>query len=277
MGSWGDGSGSRDGCIGAMESYVTDVTDATFQRDVIEGSGLRPVVVDFWAEWCAPCRSLGPVLESLAAEKSGAFLLGKLDVDRNPEVAQGFQVRSIPAVKAFVDGQVVDEFTGALPEPQVRGWIESLLPTGADRLCAEAAEAEAAGRLDSAEDTYRRALEADPLHPGARLGLARTLASGGRYDEARELAAALMPDPEAARVMARVRVAGWGSGDEVGPLAEARSSAARGEWRDSLEAMLRLVPAGPEAREAMLDIFAVLGDEDPLTKEYRPKLASALF
>jgi putative thioredoxin len=262
---------------GAFEAPVIEVTDQDFAEAVIEESKRRPVVVDFWADWCQPCRVLGPVLEKVATEKQGAFLLAKLDVDANRVTSQQFQVQSIPNVWAFVDGKPVDQFIGAMPEPAVREWIDKLLPSEADRGAERAMEAEREGRLDDAEAAYREALGGDPNNGPARLGLARVLAARGDLDAARELATPLLPDPEAMRLLAAIRVSEWSKEDPSDPLGRAKAAAAQGEWGSALEQLLEIVKDHLEAREAMLDVFAVLGDDDPLTREYRPKLAAALF
>lgn len=263
------------------EPVVVEVADADFPELVIEESRRRPVVVDFWAAWCQPCRVLGPILEKLAREKGGEFLLAKVDVDANPKTATQFQIQSIPSVKAFVDGRLVDEFIGAMPEQIVRQWLDRLLPTQADRGAARAREAEREGRLDEAERVYREVLEREPRHRAARLGLGRVQAQRGQWEEARELLNPLLPDPEAERVLAAVRVSEWASLDGSTPLTRAQRTAGEGHWREALEGMLAVVrddpEARPDARRAMLDVFAVLGDEDPLTREFRAKLASALF
>jgi len=258
-------------------SVVVDVTDADFADAVIEESKRRPVVVDFWAGWCQPCKTLGPILERIAEEREGEFLLAKLDVDANQRTAQQFRVMSIPNVWAFVDGKPVDQFVGAVPEPVVRDWIGRLLPTESDRDADRAMEAEREGRLDDAERGYREVLDEDVDNRAAKLGLARVLAARGELDEARELASALAPDPEAERLLAAVRVSEWAGLPSATPLDEARRAASEGRWEEALARMLAIVRDDPEARGSMLDVFDVLGDDDPLTREYRQKLATALF
>ncbi|MBI3647610.1 MAG: thioredoxin [Actinobacteria bacterium] len=257
---------------------VIEITDENFEQVVIEGSKDRPVVVDLWASWCGPCRTLGPILEKVASERDGAFLLGKLDVDANPGVASMFGVQSIPTVIAFRDGQPVTGFVGAYPEPAVNQFIDSLLPTESE-LVAEEAQAEAeAGDVEGAEQRFREALERDPENVEAKIGLARLLAAAGELDEAEDLARPLLPNPDAERAMATVRVRRWAATDEPGTLAAAKRLAAQGKWREALDGMLGALAEDRDAgREAMVDVFAVLGDEDPLVPEYRRRLASALF
>ena len=141
-----------------------DVTEQSFAADVLERSRTVPVVVDFWARWCAPCRTLGPVLEAAVDARGGEVELVKVDVEANPGLATAFGVRGIPAVKAFRDGAIVNEFTGALPRPQVERWLDTLVPSAADRLAAAGDEA-----------SLRAAVEADPSHSGARTSLAALL------------------------------------------------------------------------------------------------------
>src|SRR2546429_8727077 len=145
----------------ATEAAVVEVTDQTFVQDVIEESKRRPVVVDFWAEWCAPCRMIGPVLERLANERGGEFLLAKLDVDSNPQAAAALRIQGIPAVKAFRDGKLGDEFVGAIPEDLIHQFIDGLVPSDADRAVARAEELEAGGQAAEAERLFREAFEAD--------------------------------------------------------------------------------------------------------------------
>lgn len=261
-------------------THVVDVTDADFEQVVIEGSMQRPVVVDMWASWCAPCRTLGPILEKVANERAGAFLLAKLDVDANAvgnALLQAVQSQGIPTVVAFRDGQPVNMFIGAYPEPEVNRFIDSIVPTEAEVEADEALAEEAAGDLDSAEAGFRDALAKDPQNAEAAIGLARILVRRGEDDEARVLAEPLLPDAGAERVMSVIRVHGWASIEGTGALDLARREAAGGRWREALEGLLASFDEDPDAaRAAMVDIFATLED-DPLVAEFRPKLAARLF
>jgi putative thioredoxin len=256
---------------------VVEATDANFMDLVVEESKTRPVVVDLWATWCGPCRTLGPMLEKVAEEYDGAFLLAKLDVDANPYTAGQFGVQSIPTVIAFKDGQPVDGFVGAIPEAMVREFVGRLLPTEADREAEEAADVEASGDLAAAEAGYREAITQDANNRTARLGLARILADRGDEDEARQTLMPLLPDVEAERLLAELEIASWSRLTEPGTLASARRLAAQGRWREALDGMLGALNDDPDARQAMLEVFAVLGEDHELTPEYRRKLASALF
>jgi putative thioredoxin len=256
---------------------VVDVTDATFEQMVVEESKTRPVVVDLWAEWCGPCKSLGPILEKVAAERGGQFLLAKLDVDTNPSTAQAFGVQSIPTVVAFKDGQPVNGFVGAYPEQAVNEFVDSVLPSEADVEVEEAKAEELAGDVEGAEQAYRDALAEDPDNRDARVGLARILVQRGLLDEARELIAPVLPDAAAERVASAIRVRTWADEQETDELAEAKRLASAEQWEPALAKMLSLVRERPEAREAMIDVFNVLSEDDALVLEYRRKLASALF
>src|SRR5436190_4412909 len=260
------------------EPSVVDVTDADFMTSVVEESKRRPVLVDFWADWCGPCKQLSPVLERLAEEKGGQFLLAKVDVDRNQYTASQFRIQSIPHVWAFVGGRPVDQFVGALPEPAIREFIDHLLPTEADLEAAEASRAARSGDVETAERGFREALEEDPQNREARLGLGRLLLERGELGDAQEVLSSLVPDTEAERMLAAIRVAGWDQVPQDDALVEPKRMAAAGRWREALDAMLGAVRYSTEdreaAREAMVDMFAVLGDDDPLTREYRGKLAS---
>jgi putative thioredoxin len=167
-------------------TVVKDVTEATFPAEVLQRSHEVPVVVDFWAPWCAPCRALGPVLERLAHEAAGTWELAKVDTDQNPSLAQAAGIQGIPAVRAFRNGREVAQFVGALPEDQVRLWLRQLGPTAGEVAAGEGARAEAAGDLEAAGEAYRRALQEEPGNEEARRGLARVelAARSGGVDEA---------------------------------------------------------------------------------------------
>ena len=234
---------------------MIDVTDASFERDILQRSMQVPVVVDLWAEWCGPCKTLGPVLERVVAETKGAVELAKVDVDTNPRVAATFQVQSIPAVFALRDQQVVDSFIGAVPEATVREFVARLAPppSEADGLVARGDEA-----------SLRRALELEPAHPGAVVSLAELLVERGETAEALELLARVPDTGEARRVAARARVAN-GSADGHEDV-EAR-----------LSGLLERVRDDDAARQEFVDLLEVLGPEDPRTSQYRKALTSRLF
>jgi len=291
---------------GRAAQTVVDVGDDTFEQVVIEGSRARPVVVDFWADWCGPCRQLGPVLERVANEHAGEFLLVKVDVDRAPNAAGRFNVRSIPFVVGFRDGRAASSFVGAQPESAVRRFVAGLLPTEADLLAAEAAEFAAAGHDNAAEDRFTRATELDRRHARAWLGLARLRAKRG--DEAGAVDAIEMIGPDAPeehaegqRLAAELRLAAGapshGSAGELATLeAEVRAHpddldrriafgsalASAGRHADALEQLLACVQRDPAhrdgaARQHMLDVFELLGPEHELVATFRRRLAAALF
>src|SRR5438445_7922263 len=221
--------------MATQDAQVIEATDANFETSVLEESQRRPVVVGFWAAWCQPCRMIGPVLERLAGEYQGQFLLAKLDVDANPQASAAFRVQSIPAVMAFRDGRLANEFIGAIPEQSIRQFIQTVLPSEADDLAAQAERAEQAGRTDEADRLFARALELDPNHRAAALGRGSLAAARGDVDAARELLAPLRPDPEAERLLAAIEVSEWAapSANGEGPLAQAERAAAEGRFRDA--------------------------------------------
>ncbi|HEX2024000.1 MAG TPA: tetratricopeptide repeat protein [Acidimicrobiales bacterium] len=234
---------------------MIDVTDATFQRDVLDRSAQVPVVVDLWAEWCGPCRTLGPVLEQVVGATDGAVELAKVDVDRNPQVAGAFAVQSIPAVFAIRDGKVVDSFIGAVPERTVEEFVARLAPgrSAADELVARGDEA-----------SLRAALELEPDHPGAVVALADLLVDKGETGDALELLQRVPETGDARRVAARARL-----------------SAADGDGQDDVDArlanLLEQVKSDEDARRKFLDLLEVLGPDDPRTDRYRKALTSRLF
>ncbi|HUR22332.1 MAG TPA: thioredoxin [Acidimicrobiales bacterium] len=237
---------------------MADVTDATFDRDVIERSKQVPVIVDLWADWCGPCKTLGPTLEKVVAETEGRVALAKIDIEANRGLATSFHVQSIPAVFAIRDGQVVDQFVGALPEAQVRQFVERVAPplTEADLLAAKGDEA-----------SLRQALELEAGHPEAVVGLARILVERGESDEALAFLARVPETAEVRRVAARAR---------VGPAGD--SSLGGGEEIvEELEALLPLVKADADSRRRYLDLLEVLGVEDPRSGQYRKLMTARLF
>ncbi|MBT8197000.1 MAG: thioredoxin [Acidimicrobiia bacterium] len=278
-----------------MESFVSNVDTAAFPQAVLQRSHEVPVVVDFWAEWCGPCKVLGPILEKLAIEYGGAFELVKVDVDANQELAGQFGVQGIPNVIGFRQGQPVSQFTGAVPEAQVRDWITALLPSELDKKVEAARDAALAGDLAAAEDLFREVLSEQPDHPDAGTGLASLLIARNESEEALIALGKLAPTPDVERLQAAARITETHGSDiaelesrvDAAPesgdarLDLAKALAAKGEYEPSLDQMLRLVreksPLMDEARQGMLDIFDVLGVDHPLTQSYRKQLTSALF
>ena len=257
-----------------------EVTDENFEQVVVEGSKERPVVVDLWASWCAPCRTLGPILEKVAEERKGAFLLAKVDVDAQgvgQALLQAVKSQGIPTVVGFRDGAAVDMFIGAYPEPAVNEFVDRLMPTEADLDAQAALEEEAEGDLEDAEAKFREALETEANNRAARMGLGRILAQQGAASDARQTLMPLLPDPDAEKLLAEIEVASWAGVSEAGTLASAKRLAARGTWREALDGMLGALGDDPDARQAMLEVFAVLGDDHELVPEYRRKMANALF
>lgn len=282
-------------------NWVVETTRESFIADVVERSEQVPVVVDFWASWCQPCRMLGPVLERLAEEYAGQFELVKADTDQMPDIAGQFGVQSIPAVFALRGGEIVDGFVGVLSEPQLRAFLDKLQPSAAQRAQANARDMEAADPA-AAEAAYRQVLAERPNDVPASVGLARALAAQDRGDEARSVLAALaesgLIDEEGRALLARLDLqqhcAGEVSVDELRAAAEAspadypkqlelaRALAASGASEEALKLALSLVQrdlrgTGEEARQLMLQLFDLLGPDHPLVSPYRRKLASALY
>jgi putative thioredoxin len=282
-----------------MSTATIDVTDATFDEDVLRRSETVTVVVDFWAPWCGPCRTIGPILERLAEEHEGELVLAKVNVDENPAVASSYGIRSIPAVKAFRGGELVDEFVGAVPERVARQFVDRLLPTEADRHAAAGVDAERRGAAVEAENSYRQAVDLDPNHPLARLGLGRLLEDGNPDAALGELERVLpgtRERAEADRIAARIRLGREEGGGEEEVRAQltanprdlparlqlARLLAAREAYDEALAELLEIVRADRAfedgaARKAMLDVFEVLGPRHPLAERYRDQLAKVLF
>jgi putative thioredoxin len=282
------------------EARIVDVEETTFETEVLERSHQSAVLVDFWAPWCAPCRTLGPMLERMAAEHPSDLVLARVDVDRSPELARRFGVRSVPTVFGFREGAIAGEFEGAQPEPVVRRFVAALLPTEADRRAREGEERAAASDPEAAESCFRAALEADVRHCGALLGLARLLGARDEIDEALALLDRVAPGTpqvaEAERLAAELRMRRAEPSDDAAlrerlarnpsdlaaRLALGRSLARVGRHEEALEQLLEVVKRDADfsdqaARKAMLDLFAVLGPEHDLAARYRAELARALF
>ena len=286
-----------------MNAFSLDVGSADFQEKVLAASHQAPVLVDFWAEWCAPCRILKPILEKLAAEYGGRFILAKLNSDQNQELAARYGVRGIPNVKAFVDGEMVDEFTGALPEAQIRAFIDGLLPSPAEPLRLAAREARARGDAEVACSLLADALQLDPANETVQLDLAEIHIDAHRIDAARAILDALEHRAkDMARLgalQARLKLVTAGAGADPAALA-ARIAAHAGDldarlqlahalalvhdYRPALEQLLEIVRRDRQwqdqaARMTMLDLFTLLGGNaqyDDLVREFRIQLARTL-
>ena len=273
-----------------------DVTDATFATAVLATSNTRPVVVDFWAPWCGPCRVLGPIIEKIAAEHGDDVVLAKLNTDENPRTATQFRIQGIPAVKAFRGGQVVAEFTGAAPEPQVRAFFARLVPSAAEKAAKAAAEL-ATSDPATAEARFREVLAAAPGNADAIVGLAAVLLKRGETAAAEELLERA-PADRRAKVMkhrifldafARRHAAEDLQGAAVESPKDARAHyrwgvllAARERYEEALDELLESVRldrtlAEGAARKAALAVFDILGLDSPTTRDYQRRLSGLLF
>ena len=286
-----------------MSAHTYDVSSDDFEIQVIEASHRVPVLVDFWAPWCGPCKSLGPVLEKLAAEFAGAFILAKVNSDDHQELAARYGVRGIPNVKAFVGGTMVDEFTGALPEARVREFIQRLLPSPAEPLRQAAAAALAGGDANGARALLQQAQTADPGNDDASLDLVELELGAGGLAAAKQILAVVAERAEdgdrVAALQARLHLAEAGQGLDADALARAlaanpadlearlqlaNAQALRGEYRAALEHLLEIVRRdrkfGDEVgRKTMLTLFALLAKEaqyDDLVREFRVALGRTL-
>lgn len=285
----------------ADSPYIVTLTAANFESVVIDGSFEHPVLVDFWADWCAPCRMLMPILAKLAEEYRGRFILAKLDTEQERALAAQFGIRSLPTVQIFKDGRAVDQFMGALPESQVREFLDRHLPRASDGVLAQAQGMLAAGELHAAKALIERARAEDPDNPRVALANVELLAAEGRTDEAQaaleRLPLELASDPEVIALRGQLRFAA-ALAEAPGPLdlerrlaADPKDSEARyqlaahrviqGDYESALELLLELLRRdrayGDDAgRKGMVAIFDLLGGGE-LVSRYRARMMTALY
>jgi putative thioredoxin len=276
-----------------LSKYIVDVNEVNFESEVILRSHEIPVVVDFWAPWCGPCRTLGPILERLAIEAGGAFQLAKLNVDDNPNLAIRHGVQGIPAVKAFLNGQIQSEFVGAQPEPVVRRFIEHLAPSEAEKAVEEAQSLLATRHWLEAEKSFRLVMDEDETNAAAALGLVKALLMQGNGVDSMQILENFPAGTE------------WATAEQLAPLAkiladleeekpypeddplaarlyQAARLIARSNLPAAMDGLLDILREDKDYRDSlpkqvMLAVFVLLGDNDPLTRQYRDELASVLF
>lgn len=272
--------------------YIVNVSESDFEYEVINYSQEVPVVVDFWAEWCVPCRVLSPLLEKLAEKAQGAFRLAKVDVDENPKLAQRYGVRSIPAVKAFNQGQVVSEFVGTLPEPRLQEFIRGLVPTPTDLLLEKGTSLLRMHQWGQAEQALSEYLEQEPDNPLGLLGLAKGLLGQGlgsqagnilqNFPASREFktAESLIPLAQAFALFQQGKLEGDSPLDAA--FRNSIRLAGKGNILAALDGLLDILRQkkhyrDDQARMVALSLLELLGEEDPQTREYRQELATILF
>jgi len=284
-----------------MSSHAKEVTGASFDADVMQASYEAPVVVDFWAPWCAPCNALKPILEKLAAEYRGKFTLAKVDTDREPELAAQFGVRGIPNVKAFVGGKVVAEFNGAIPEQGVRAFLGKIIPGPAEALRLQAVKAISEGDFETGESRLREAVALDPAHIEARLDLVGALIARQAFVEADIVLQALPERERDERAEQYGRQIGmWKRGQSLPGVTELAAAFERnpkdlqlrlqlgerlvveGQFAAALDHLIEVVRADrgalrEQARKAMVAVFSLAVDQAEMVSRYRRLLAGALY
>ncbi|HEY5671486.1 MAG TPA: tetratricopeptide repeat protein [Anaerolineales bacterium] len=271
---------------------IIDVSEADFEYQVLAYSQHIPVVVDFWAEWCVPCRTLGPMLERLTLEAGGAFRLAKVNVDQNQNLSLRYNVRSIPAVKAFRDGKMVSEFVGMQPEPKLKEWLRALTPSSTDLLLEKGLSLISEGEWVSSQEAFQEILKVNPDSAPALFGLAKSILAQGQVGEAQRILQSLPPSREFARAEALLPLTKAlirqqnGENNHDQPLEAAYQRALRlilrGNIPASLDGLLDILREDKyfrdgEVRQVILGLFELMGDENPVTRQYRQELASVLF
>ncbi|MBF0176915.1 MAG: thioredoxin [Magnetococcales bacterium] len=283
----------------AQSKWIIDVDEKSFAALVLDGSHDTPVLVDFWAPWCGPCRTLGPTLEKLVNAMNGGVVLAKINSDQNPRLGKEYGIQGIPAVLLFVEGQVVDRFTGALPESAIRKFLDKSLPSVAEKLAIQGIQLARRGDFKGAKAQFKAALEKDPRHTNAILGLAQVHMALGKNEEARAILGNLAPQeaerPEAKTILARLTF--QDDGADIGKLqkkvqANPRDLSARLELGRALIAQQQYEPGMDQflevikrdrtfqeeaGRKALLQAFDMLGVTNPLVRTYRSKLSTILF
>ncbi len=272
--------------------HIIDVSEADFEYQVLAYSQHIPVVVDFWAEWCVPCRTLGPMLERLTLEAGGAFRLAKVNVDQNQNLSLRYNVRSIPAVKAFRDGKMVSEFVGMQPEPKLKEWLRALAPSSTDLLLEKGLSLISEGEWVSSQEAFQEILKVNPDSAPALFGLAKSILAQGQVDEAQRILQSLPPSREFARAEALLPLTQAlirqqnGENNHDQPLEAAYQRALRlilrGNIPASLDGLLDILREDKyfrdgEVRQVILGLFELMGDENPVTRQYMQELASVLF
>jgi len=274
------------------QSFIIHVTEADFEYEVIQYSQQTPVVVDFWADWCIPCKTLGPILTKFTEQRQGEFRLAKVDVDENPKLANRFNVRGIPAVKGFLNGQVVAEFTGVVPEDQVRKFLDEMIPGPSDLQLEKGNSLLKTEDWAGAETAYRQVLEERPQHPGALLGLAKCLLTQGDGAQTLQILNEFPASHEfsPAQQLRPLAVALTQSTDPAlatdnlldATYKRALHLISLGNLPAAMDGLLSILEEDKhyhedEAREVMVALFEILGNQNPLTRQYRAELASVLY